>query len=417
MNGVQTNKTFCRSCVRSLVLVPLAGGLFSPGILSNAKAAIIDFVNDKPIPGIYSAEAGFGFERGSTIAKIPGGGVTSDHPFLFSIALSEGNYRVTATFGDPQRSTTNVVKAEARRLMLENVTTARGELVTRSFVVNIRTADFPGGKVHLKPRELTNEVVTWDAKLTLEFNGAWPVLRALDIEPATNVTTLFIAGDSTVCDQPLEPWNSWGQMLPRFFNDRVAVANYAESGESIRSSLGAHRFDKIFSVARTGDFLFIQFGHNDMKDHATNALTVYQDNLKKIVARARTVGVVPVLITSMERKAGISGGTLAGYPDAVRAVAREESVALIDLNAASVKLYRALGKNLDLAFQDGTHHNNYGSYELAKCVVEGIKENHLSLGNFLRHDVSSFDPSRPDDIRSFDIPASPMRDTMKPDGN
>ena len=195
------------------------------------------------------------------MTSVPGGGVTSDRPFFFSVALPEGNYRVTATFGDQSAATTNYVKAEARRLMLEDVRTAKGEFATRSFVVNTRTTDYSGGKVHLKPRELTDEAVTWDGKLTLEFNGPHPVLRELEIAPATNVTTIYITGDSTVCDQPLEPWNSWGQMLPRFFDDHVAVANYAESGESIRSSLGAHRFDKVFSVIHPGDFLFVQFGH------------------------------------------------------------------------------------------------------------------------------------------------------------
>jgi len=98
-------------------------------------------------------------------------------------------------------------------------------------------------------------------------------------------------------------------------------------------------------------------------------------------------------------------------------VAREEGVALIDLNAASVKLYRALGANLDRAFQDGTHHNNYGSYELARCVVEGIKENKLALAKNLAADTATFDPTRPDALADFHIPASPMRNSVKPDGN
>ena len=377
-----------------------------------------DFTSSQPkLTNSYLQVIGSGFDFGSSVTQLPSGGVTSTQPFFFSVALPEGTYRVTATFGDPSGATTNYVKAEARRLMLEDVRTAKGEFATRSFLVNTRTMEYPGGKVHLKPRELTDEAVTWDGKLTLEFNGPRPVLRELDIVPTTNVTTVYIAGDSTVCDQPLEPWNSWGQMLPRFFNDQVAVANYAESGESVRSSLGAHRFDKIFSVIQPGDFLFIQFGHNDMKDRATNALEVYQANLKKIIATAREHGATPVLVTSMERKNGINGPTLAGYPDAVRNVAREAGVPLIDLNAASVKFYRALGKNLNLAFQDGTHHNNYGSYELARCIVEGIKENKLTLAKNLAADNTPFDPARPDALADFHIAASPMQDTGKPEGN
>lgn len=388
--------------------------------MENSGAVLFkfDFASNQSGPtNNYSHETGFGFDFGTSVANVSGGGVASAHPFFFSVALPEGNYLVTATFGDQSGATTNYVKAEARRLMLEDVKTAKGEFVTRRFVVNTRTVNYPGGKVHLKPREETTEMITWDEKLTLEFNGPRPVLRALEIQPATNVATVFITGDSTVCDQPLEPWNSWGQMLPRFFDDNVAVANYAESGESIRSSLGAHRFDKVFSLINPGDFLFVQFGHNDMKDHATNALEVYKSNLKKIIATTRAHGATPVLITSMERKAGLNGETLAGYPDAVRKVARDEGVALIDLNAASVKLYRGLDENLGLAFQDGTHHNNYGSYELAKCIVEGIKANKLVLTKNLAADLMPFDPSKPDDVKSFSIPESPMRDVAKPDGN
>jgi lysophospholipase L1-like esterase len=391
--------------------------LFSAIENSDAAGFRFNFASRPGLTNNYSPESGSGFDFGSSVISVPGGGVTSDRPFFFSVALPEGNYRVTATFGDRSGATTNYVKAEARRLMLEDVRTAKGEFAARSFVVNTRTTDYPGGKVRLKPRELTDEAVTWDGKLTLEFNGPRSVLRELEIVPATNVTSLFIAGDSTVCDQPVEPWNSWGQMLPRFFDDQVAVANYAESGESIRSSLGAHRFDKVFSLIRPGDFLFVQFGHNDMKDHATNALEVYRANLKKIIATTREHGATPVLVTSIERKAGLKSPTLAGYPEAVREVAREEGVAIIDLNAASVKLYRALGKNLDLAFQDGTHHNNYGSYELARCVVEGIKENKLALAKHLAADHAPFDPTRPDELANFHIPASPMRNSVKPEGN
>ncbi len=414
---------------RTLRMAALAGlaSLTLPAAHGNPAAPDwrFNFSGGKSRPGVtpitpanlYSPATGWGFDLGFGATNLPDGGVTGDQPFFFSVALPEGNYRVTVTFGDQSGPTTNTVKAEARRLMLENLTTARGEQVTRRFVVNTRTAAFPGGVVRLKPRERTNEILTWDHKLTLEFNGARPGLQALEFEPATNVTTVFLAGDSTVCDQPLEPWNSWGQMLPRFFNDHVAVANYAESGESIRSSLAAHRFDKIFSLLRPGDYLFVQFGHNDMKDKSTNALARYQSNLEKVVAATRAHGGIPVLVTSMERKAGVRGPTLAGYPDAVRGVARADGVVLIDLNAASLVLYHALGPDLDRAFQDGTHHNNYGSYELARCVVEGIRRSLPDLAASLAGDVPPFDPAKPDAVNNFQLPASPQHDNLKPEGN
>jgi lysophospholipase L1-like esterase len=270
--------------------------------------------------------------------------------------------------------------------------------------------------VHLKTRETTTEIWDWDEKLTLEFNGANPCITKLEIEKA-DVPTVFLLGDSTVCDQPAEPWNSWGQMLPRFFKPEIAVANHAESGETIRSSLGAQRFEKVFSLMKPGDYLFVQFGHNDMKDHATNALATYKANLKKVVARTRELGGTPVLVTSMERKGGVEQDTLAGYPDAVREVAKEENCALIDLHAMSRTFYRALGADVGKAFQDGTHHNNYGSYELAKCVVEGIKQAKLPLAKFIADDFGNFDPAHPDSVASFEMPVSPMVSREKPLGN
>jgi lysophospholipase L1-like esterase len=358
----------------------------------------------------YSLEAGFGFEPGAEIGGT--NAAASEKPFLFSVKLPEGNYAVTVTFGGSADQSINTVKAEQRRLMLEKI--PGGE--TRTFIAHLHTPKISDReKVKLKQRELDIETVNWDKKLTLEFNGKNPSLRTLEISPA-NVPTIYIAGDSTVCDQPAEPWNSWGQMLPRFFKPEVAVANYAESGESIKSSLGARRFDKIFSTLKAGDYLFVQFGHNDMKDKATNALETYKLNLKKVLARTRELGGTPVLVTSMERKGGVERDTLAGYPQTVRNVAREENCALIDLHTMSRTFYRALREDVDKAFQDGTHHNNYGSYELAKCVVTGIQQAKLPLAKSIVPGFT-FDPAKPDDVNQLQMVASPNASKEKPLGN
>ncbi len=377
-------------------------------------------------PGLaYSKQRGYGFDLDSTPTLVEREHqdpllrdfCSSDRPFIFFATLPEGNYRVTVILGDAAGATTNTVKAESRRLMLEDVRTAPGKFSTNTFTVNIRTPRFPGGAVKLKTRE--KDYLHWDDKLTLEFNGARPALAALEIMRATNAVTVYLAGDSTVTDQPREPWNSWGQMLPRFFNAGVAVANHAESGESIKSSIGARRFEKIFSTIQPGDYLFLQFGHNDMKDRAPDALAIYRSNLLHFVVATRRAGATPVLLTSMERKGGVERDTLADYPKTVREVAQEQKVALIDLHAMSRTLYRALGpERISTAFQDGTHHNNYGSYELARCVVEGIRTSELPLRKFLADDVKPFDPARPDAPEEFKLPASPQRDpATKPDGN
>ena len=360
---------------------------------------------------VYITKTGFGFEPGAEINST--NFAASEKPFLFSVALPEGNYAVTVLLNGQNSHSVTTVKSEQRRLMLEKISGTNAQ----TFIVNVRRpriSDY--GSVKLKVRELETETVNWDEKLTLEFNGKSPTLRSLIITP-TNVPTLFIAGDSTVCDQPAEPWNSWGQMLPRFFKPEIAVANYAESGESMKSSLGAKRFEKIFSLMNKGDYLFLQFGHNDMKDKATNALVTYKTNLKQIVARTRELGGTPVLVTSMERKNGLEHDTLAGYPQTVRDVAQEEKCVLIDLHSMSRIFYRALGGDLDQAFQDGTHHNNYGSYELAKCVTQSIRESQLPLAKWIVEDFGVFNPAKPDAVKSFEMPISPNVSKEKPLGN
>lgn len=371
---------------------------------------------------VYTPEKGFGFDLGFTPQAEDRGGnpvsgdfVTAEGGFYFSVALPPGNYDVNVLLGDPAGTSDTTVKAESRRLMLDRIATADKEQLTRKFTVNIRQPDFPGGRVGLKDRE--KPYLHWDDKLTLEFNGPRPCIAAVEIAPAPAATTVYLLGDSTVTDQPNEPWNSWGQMFTRFFKPGVAVANHAESGESLSSSLSARRVAKVEAELKKGDYVFVQFGHNDMKSKAPDALQKYEENLVKLVRTVKEKGGTPVLVTSMERKGGVEKDTLAGYPDTVRRVAEQEKTALIDLHAMSRQLYVALGKDIGAAFQDGTHHNNYGSYEIARCVVEGVRKAKLPLQSMLGNDVKPFDPSAPDPLADFKYPASPLKDMKKPDGN
>lgn len=371
-----------------------------------------DFGGGQPAAGFtvvraddrYDPAKGHGFDlAGKPVEK--GNHVTGAGGYFFSLAVPQGCYEVTVV---PAKGADLTVKAESRRLMLESVREPS------RFTVHVRQPAFPGGAVKLKDREKGYR--HWDDKLTLEFNGPKPDVDRVEIR-AVAVPVIHVLGDSTVTDQTNEPWNSWGQMLPRFFGPGVAVANHAESGESIRSSLSAKRFEMVYRSLKKGDHVLLQFGHNDMKDKRPDALETYRSNLVAIVMEVRKLGGTPVLITSMERKAGVKNDTLGGYPDAVRSVATELDVRLIDLHAMSRTLYQALGDKIVAAFQDGTHHNNYGSYELAKCVVEGIRTKVPVLAKQLRPDVTRFDPSQPDKPEDFHYPASPGTDLTKPEGD
>ncbi len=381
---------------------------------------------------IYTNGRGYGFEPGAELKPIevvgdslPGGAIISDRPFFFSVTVPEGNYRVTVTLGGAAVASDTTVKAELRRLMLEQIHTGPGRFETRSFLVNVRQPKISGdGEVRLTEREKTTETRAWDDRLTLEFDGSHPSVAAIEIGKP-DVPTVFLIGDSTVCDQPSEPYASWGQMITRFFQPVLAVANHAESGESVAGALGKGRFNKIWSQIKPGDYLFVQFGHNDMKSPATNALERYTEDLRKVVDEARKRGAVPVLCTPVSRRSFDDRGKITnsfrGFPDAVRLVAKEKKVPLIDLQQMGAAFYESMGPDgSHRAFanaRENTHHNNYGSYEIAKCVLQGIRDNHLGLAKFIVDDFTDFNPSHPDPIESFKVPASPSATSGTPAGN
>jgi len=399
----------------------------------------------------FTNDAGYGFDNGSVVQAVDRGGkdalknsfITSDKPFFFSANVPEGNYKVTVTLGDAKEKTETTVKAESRRLMLEKIVTKPGEFVTKSFIVNIRKPEIStGGKVGLKPRELGKW--DWDNKLTLEFNGARPCVETVEITKVDDQITVYLAGNSTVVDQDDEPWASWGQMIPRFFKPGVAISDHAESGLTLGSFKGSHRLDKVLSTAKAGDYLFIEFGHNDQKDKGPNdgAWKSYTENFKYFISRAKEKGMIPVVVTSTSRRSFSDSGkvvnTLGDFPAAARKVAKDEGVAMIDINAMTADFYTALGveKSMkafvhypansypgqDKPLADNTHFNPYGAYEIAKCIIEGIKSNHLGLEKYLI-DAPHFDPSHPDAVETFYWPASPPSPVLKaatfvkPDGN
>ena len=367
---------------------------------------------------------------------VEGRSCTSDKPFFFSVPIPEGSYRITVVLGGPQAAVTTV-RAEGRRLMLEKIPTAADASVTKTFDTNVRYPEISGDPknlVKLKPRELG--ILNWDHKLTLEFNGDHPSVRSIDIEPINKLTesgkiqdvpVIYLAGDSTVVDQYYEPWAAWGQMLPRFFLPGIVVANHAESGETTKSFVGEHRLAKIMTTMKPGDYLFIQFAHNDMKPGAV-PIDEYKKLLIDFIAQTRAKGATPVLVTPMNRRTFDDTSHITNsfgpYPDAVREVAAQQKVALIDLNAMSKTLFEAMGPEGTLkafmhypadsfpgqtaAISDDTHFNSYGAYELARCIVHGIREANLPLTKFLDSTIPDFNPAHPDSQPGFHLPFTPI---------
>ena len=364
----------------------------------------------------------------------------SERPFYFSVPVEDGNYKVTVTLGNKKKAAQTVVRAESRRLMVENCVTKKGKFETYSFIVNKRSQEIPGGgKVSLKPREL--DYLNWDGLLTLEFNGAAPAVQRIRIEPDTTATTIFLCGNSTVVDQELEPWASWGQMIPRWFTDKVAISNHAESGLTVRTFLDGHRLDKVLSMLKKGDYVVCEFGHNDQKEKrpGDGAWYHFAHGLKTFIDRVRAANGHVIFITPTQRRSFDEAThtkiqeTHLDYPDAMRAVAKREGVPVIELHDMTRTFFEILGyegskkalvhypantfPGQDKPLADNTHFNPYGAYEVAKMVVMGMKQLQLPVIGELKTDWQDFDAAHPDDPDAFVWYQAQKQDVTKPDGN
>jgi lysophospholipase L1-like esterase len=204
------------------------------------------------------------------------------------------------------------------------------------------------------------------------------------------------------------PERGWGQLLPIFFNENVTIKNYAVNGRSTRSFINESRWDSVFSQIEEGDYVFIQFGHNDQKfkdkERFTNPLTGYRENLVKFVNDTRSKGGIPVLLSSIVRRKfnefGVLMDTHGLYPLIVRQVAKELDVYFIDLQSKSENLVLTTGqeksKELYLWIEpgqynmypegkkDNTHFSVKGATEISSLVAESIKENNWPLAKFLK---------------------------------
>lgn len=396
----------------------------------------------------FDKKIGYGFMDISGLKSIDRGEntltgdfITSDKPFYFSVVLPEGNYDIKLNLGDIKGTSETTVRVENRRLMLNDVKTKQSEVVEKQITVHVKDSIIRNqngekiGIVKLKPRE--RKYLHWDNLLTIEFNDKAPKVCAMTIRANKKGKTIYLTGDSTVVDAQYEPWASWGQMLPYFFKpNEVVIANYAESGETLKAFEDRHRIDKVWNKIKQGDYLFIQFGHNDQKA-GNSTKSGYRNRLKEWILKSKELGAIPVLVTSMNRRVFDENNkivnTLDDFPDAMREIAKEENVYLIDLNALSKTLFEAMGPeeakkafvhypansypNQPTALADDTHFNPYGAYELAKCVVKSIVDQNLPLKKYISKIEKNFNPNKPVDIEKFHWPESVYMESLKPDGN
>ena len=389
-----------------------------------------DFDLTKP-QSVYTDDNGAGYD----ILPAPDMKKTTE-PFYFSVRVPDGNYKVRVVLGAKKKAGETTVRAEGRRLIVHNVATKKGELKTCEFVVNKRSPQIDEKtRVRIKDRE--KDYLAWDDKLTLEINGDQPQVQSIHIERDDQVPTVYLCGNSTVVDQNNEPWASWGQMITRWFGPEVAISNHAESGLTARTFIASGRLDKILTTLKKGDLLIAEFGHNDEKEKkpGDGAWYHYTYQLKIFIDQVRAKGADIVFCTPTQRRAFNDDkktirNTHGDFPAAMKAVAEREKVPVIDLNLMTKTLFETLGfedskralvhypaELYGRKLEDNTHFNPYGAYEVAKCVVMGMKQLQLPIVKYLRPEWQDFDPSQPDDWQTFKWVPAPLKDIVKPDGN
>jgi lysophospholipase L1-like esterase len=222
--------------------------------------------------------------------------------------------------------------------------------------------------------------------------------------------TIYLAGDSTMAEKQPDkrPETGWGEALLRFFKEgEVRIENHAQNGRSTKSFIAEGRWQVIVDKLKKGDYVFIQFGHNDESKDKGDRYTPpeeFRRNLTKFVNEVREKKAVPVLLTPVMRRRFDKDGnffdTHGDYPDYVRAVAAQQKVALIDMHRKSEKVIKQYGvegsktlflqlkpnenPNYPNGVEDNTHFSPLGALTMASQAVEGTRELKLDLAHHLK---------------------------------
>ena len=226
---------------------------------------------------------------------------------------------------------------------------------------------------------------------------------------AQQPVTVYLAGDSTCANKAIDkrPETGWGEMLQQYFDPaKVRVVNEAQNGRSTKSFIDEGRWRSIVDRLKKGDWVFVEFGHNDEKKDKPAIYASpedYKANLVKFIRETRAKGATPVLLTPVSRRKfenGVLVKTHGEYPDAAKTVGREQGVAVIDMESRSAAILTRYGNegsrklflqlkpgenpNYPNGVEDNTHFNPKGAGEMASLAVEGIREDRLKLGKYLK---------------------------------
>lgn len=375
---------------------------------------------------IYSDEKGYGFvcNKNSVISEKGDGiglfsdfcaGDADDIPLEFKVKVPySGIYDVKIYIGGLLSESDITVLSQWRRFMLKRKIN-RGECIEYEFTVNVCD-------VHRKDE---NRFI--DRSVRISFLGKNAAVNAIEIIENPSAPTIYIGGDSTVTDQTAEyPYNpkstycGWGQMLGRYLKKGLAVSNHAQSGLTTAEFMGIH-WAVVKERLKAGDYLFLQFGHNDQKVKELDPFGGYTKNLKYYIDYAKSVNAYPVLCTPINRIIFEDDGSLRDllgeYGMAVRELAEKENIPCIDLLARTTDYFVKQGDERAWAYfwgdgvnRDYTHTNDIGGDVIARFVAQGIMQID-GLCRFVRDDI--IEVAEPTPIEASKK-RKPSREGLKP---
>ncbi|WP_404429420.1 fibronectin type III domain-containing protein [Microbacterium lacus] len=352
----------------------------------------------------YNGEWGYGFSTAptATVADVDRAGddalrddFVAAAGSTFEVDLGAGDYVVSLVAGDADAASDIAITAESIA-KVQPTTRVAGEFLEMSFPIALV-----------------------DGTLTLQIAGTATALNALTITrqpdrlPGT-LTTAYLTGDSTVqtYDPAFAPQAGWGQMIGRFLAPEVVVNNQAIGGRSSKNFITQGRLDDVLRSIRPGDYLFMQFGHNDATqgvDDRYASPADYKEYLRVYVEGARQRGATPVIVTPVSRRSfdaatGVFNVSFPEYVAKATELATEEGVLLIDLSASSREYLNEIGPEAAKAVflhvdpgvfpgrpagtVDDTHFQDYGAIQMARLIAQDIAE----LGDPLAEEVVDIAP-------------------------
>lgn len=363
---------------------------FGPGRVEPGYLKVLDNT-------VYQAGRGYGFADSAKVIAVDRGtadALRSDFVIMngtsFDVDVPNGDYSVAVIAGD--QASPNLMDVSAEGIVkLKSLSSSAGQFAEASFTIAVI-----------------------DGQLNLELSGTDPRINALTITKLPDRVrgdrpNVYLAGDSTVMTYSSRyyPQAGWGQKIANYFTDGVTFTNKAIGGRSSKSFVKDGRLDTILTEIRPFDYLFVQFGHNDassVPERHTDPYTTYKQYLSMYVDGARQRHAFPVLVTPVGRRSWNSDGQFRNdFPDyctAMKQVAADKKVPLLDLNARSIRFYNSVGieetKSLFLwlaageypnwpnGVQDNTHFQEAGALQIAKLVSEGIRDLNLPIKAFLK---------------------------------